>query len=97
MCTDFYWCWAPSTIPQRSSTGWPSTYSNRTAAAAFMDPFQPNDGGLDDEAFMQSLEGAHERTSTEQGAVLLQELPVAEPSVSQVRSLPAGKPRSLPL
>ena len=77
--------WSPAAVLQQSGIGRAHTYTNVTAASVPMDPFQPDVGGLDDEAFMQSLEGVHgQPASLEQEAALLPELPLATPSISQV-------------
>ena len=91
MCTDAGYHQTAVTVLQPSSFGWAHTYSNRTAAAASMDPFQRDVGGLqhpalDDDAFLQAFEGVHGRAAREEETAALNAIAVSAPSMSQVRA-----------
>ena len=63
-----------------------------------MDPFQRDVGGLDDDAFMHSLEGVQGQVSLEQeAAALLPDLPVSAPSISRVRKSASSYTASTPV
>ena len=61
-----------------------NTYSEGTGAKAYMDPFQSDGAGLDDEAFLASwTAGAHGQAHPEQEAQLLPGLQVSASSMQQ--------------